>query len=180
MARIAVLRPLECGRVGSASDASPEARRTLPRTRDRSSTASGAVRRYRSRRARRRGGSDFYLVLAAISKRSTHDDGSAGTREGPRTHRHAVSRCCSGRKGRQLLVRRTSGRRKVGSLLDGARNKFDLVCLDSEADACFQLLGRLAYTQLAAKIIGRLDTRAGRVKPFEMIRCAGGVVVGSL
>lgn len=35
-------------------------------------------------------------------------------------------------------------------------NKIDLVCLDSEADACFQILGRLAYTQLAAKIIGRL------------------------
>lgn len=35
-------------------------------------------------------------------------------------------------------------------------NKIDLVRLATEADACFQLLGRLAYTQLAAKAIGRL------------------------
>lgn len=35
-------------------------------------------------------------------------------------------------------------------------NKIDLVRLASESDACFQLLGRLAYTQLAAKAIGRI------------------------
>ncbi|WP_237570085.1 hypothetical protein [Mycolicibacterium lacusdiani] len=35
-------------------------------------------------------------------------------------------------------------------------NKIDLVRLATESDACFQLLGRLAYTQLAAGAIGRL------------------------
>lgn len=35
-------------------------------------------------------------------------------------------------------------------------NKIDLVRLHNEADACFQLLGRLAYTQLASGKIGKL------------------------
>jgi hypothetical protein len=35
-------------------------------------------------------------------------------------------------------------------------NKIDLTRHRSEAHACFQLLGRLAYTQLAARKIGRL------------------------
>lgn len=35
-------------------------------------------------------------------------------------------------------------------------NKIDLARHRSEAHACFQLLGRLAYTQLAAGAIGRL------------------------
>jgi hypothetical protein len=35
-------------------------------------------------------------------------------------------------------------------------NKIDLVRLPTESAACFQLLGRLAYTQLAAGAIGRL------------------------
>ena len=33
-------------------------------------------------------------------------------------------------------------------------NKIDLVSLRTESDACFQLLGRLAYTQIAARAIG--------------------------
>jgi len=33
-------------------------------------------------------------------------------------------------------------------------NKIDLVSFRTEADACFQLLGRLAYTQIAARAIG--------------------------
>lgn len=36
-------------------------------------------------------------------------------------------------------------------------NKLNIVRLDAESDACFQLLGRLAYTQLATKAIGRLE-----------------------
>ncbi|BDX32237.1 hypothetical protein TUM20985_27840 [Mycobacterium antarcticum] len=35
-------------------------------------------------------------------------------------------------------------------------NKIDSVVLPTESAACFQLLGRLAYTQLAAGAIGRL------------------------
>jgi hypothetical protein len=35
-------------------------------------------------------------------------------------------------------------------------NKIDLVTVRTESDACFQLLGRLAYTQLAAGAIGRI------------------------
>lgn len=35
-------------------------------------------------------------------------------------------------------------------------NKIDLVRLPTESAACFQLLGRLAYTQLAAGVIARL------------------------
>lgn len=35
-------------------------------------------------------------------------------------------------------------------------NKIDLVRVRTESDACFQLLGRLAYTQLAAGAIGRI------------------------
>lgn len=35
-------------------------------------------------------------------------------------------------------------------------NKLQLVRLQTESEACFQLLGRLAYTQIAAKAIGRL------------------------
>ena len=35
-------------------------------------------------------------------------------------------------------------------------NKIDLVQLRTESDACFQLLGRLGYTQLADGAIGRL------------------------
>jgi hypothetical protein len=34
-------------------------------------------------------------------------------------------------------------------------NKIGLVRHRAEADACFQLLGRLAYSQLAAGVIGR-------------------------
>ena len=33
-------------------------------------------------------------------------------------------------------------------------NKIDIVSLRTESDACFQLLGRLAYTQIAARAIG--------------------------
>jgi hypothetical protein len=35
-------------------------------------------------------------------------------------------------------------------------NKIDLVSLRTESQACFQLLGRLAYTQLAAGAVGKL------------------------
>jgi hypothetical protein len=35
-------------------------------------------------------------------------------------------------------------------------NKIDLVSLETESAACFQLLGRLAYTQIAGRVIGRL------------------------
>ncbi len=37
-------------------------------------------------------------------------------------------------------------------------NKIDLVSLRTESDACFQLLGRLAYTQIAAGAIGKTLT----------------------
>lgn len=32
--------------------------------------------------------------------------------------------------------------------------KIDLVSLRTESDACFQLLGRLAYTQIASRVVG--------------------------
>jgi hypothetical protein len=35
-------------------------------------------------------------------------------------------------------------------------NKIDLTCCATEVDACFRLLGRLAYTQIAAGAIGVL------------------------
>lgn len=33
-------------------------------------------------------------------------------------------------------------------------SKIDLVSLRTESDACFQLLGRLAYTQIASRAVG--------------------------